>query len=264
MGYSYKLGVIGCGNMAEAIVSRACGTVLKASEIQVFDSDSAKLAALSSKYGVKAAYSNSELVSSCEYVLFAVKPQSLGGLNIGNAAINCLISIMAGVKIATLKANFNVSRIVRVMPNTPCSVGVGMCALTFDGCTEKDKLFAKGLFNATGKTIELDESKFDAVTAVSGSGPAYVYYFIEAMTNGGVQEGLTYEESKTLAIQTVKGAAELAERSDIELSVLIDRVCSKGGTTIEAVNYLKEKDVGAIVCEAVRRCAEKSRELGKR
>lgn len=264
MSYSYKLGVIGCGNMATAILNRALASLLKPSDVFVYDSDDTKSALLNKNYGVNVAKSNADIVNNCEYVLFAVKPQSIGTLDIANVKINCLISIMAGVKISTLKEQFKVDAVVRIMPNTPCSVGYGMCALTYYNTSDEQKNFVTSLFESTGATIELDEDKFDAVTAVSGSGPAYVYYFIEAMAKGGVKEGLTYEQSKKLAIQTMKGAAFMAEKSDIELAELIEKVCSKGGTTIEAVNYLKETDVEGKIVEAVSRCAEKSRILGKK
>ena len=264
MSYSYKLGVIGCGNMATAILNRSLASLLNAKDVCVYDSDSAKSALLKAKYGVNVADSNADIVKNSEYVLFAVKPQSIDTLNINDIKINCIISIMAGVKIETLKSKFNVNSIVRIMPNTPCSVGFGMSALTYFNCSDEQKAFVNSVFESTGATISLSEDKFDAVTAVSGSGPAYVYYFIEAMAKGGVKEGLTYEESKKLAIQTMKGAAYMAEKSDIELAELIDRVCSKGGTTIEAVNYLNETGVDDKIIEAVSRCAEKSRILGRK
>ena len=264
MSYSYKLGVIGCGNMATAILNGALSSLLKPSDVFAYDSDGVKAALINKNYGVKIAESNADVVKNCEYVLFAVKPQSVGTLDIADIKINCLISIMAGVKISTLRERFNVDSVVRIMPNTPCSVGYGMCALTYCNASEEQKNFVTSLFQSTGETIELSEDKFDAVTAVSGSGPAYVYYFIEAMAKGGVKEGLTYEQSKKLAVQTMKGAAFLAEKSDTELSELIEKVCSKGGTTIEAVDYLKETDVEGKIVEAVSRCAEKSRVLGRK
>jgi len=199
--------------------------------------------------------------------MFAVKPQHYKEITDANVFSDdkIVISIMAGVKIDVLRKNLASNcGILRVMPNMPCSVGKGISALCFDKINQQDKEFLTGLFSSCGDIIEIDESKFDAVTSISGSGPAYVYMFIQGMIKGGMQGGLTYDESKALAVATLDGATELAKISHEPLDTLVDSVCSKGGTTIEAVSIYKEKGLIDIIAKGIDACRNKSKILSEK
>ena len=204
-----------------------------------------------------------EELPQCEYVLFAVKPQGFSAVAKKYKPNGTVVSIMAGVKIDTIIASINAKSVCRVMPNTPCMVGKGMCALCFDNCTEKDERFLISLFSALGKAVVVTEDELDAVTAVSGSGPAYVYYFVKSMVDAGVKLGLSEENAKELALQTFDGAVEMVRTTGKPLSELIDNVCSPGGTTIQAINCFDENNLSKIVSKAMERCARRSAELSE-
>lgn len=258
----FLLGVIGAGNMATAIVKGALKS-LNAKDIVVSDKDEAKLEEMK-KSGICVTTDNIEVASDCKYLLFAVKPQ-VAKLVFDEIRdkINAdtVISIMAGISIDTIsKALGSDLGYVRVMPNTPAMIQKGMSALSF---TENvtDKEFVINLFNSLGKTVVLSESDFDAVTSVSGSGPAYVYSFIKAMIDGGTDGGLDFETAKTLTLQTIVGACGMVENSNDDIQTLIDKVCSKGGTTIEAVNSFIADDLNGIIRKGIAKCKARSEEL---
>ncbi len=260
---NYKLGIIGCGNMSTAIWQGVLkGELLKAEEILVSDLDEAKLAyALS--YGVNSA-DNLTIAENCEYVLWAVKPQCFPTIAQelkGKFKAKAVLSIMAGVSVDTLANSLDISDIIRIMPNTPCMVCKGMSALCFRGCDAAAKRFAHEVFSTVGEVTEIEENKFDAVTSVSGSGPAYVYMFLKGLVEGGIEGGLTYEEAKALGAATLQGAAELAKQSTKSLDELTDAVCSKGGTTIEAVKVYKNDGLVELVKKGVRACRYRSMEM---
>ena len=172
---------------------------------------------------------------------------------------------MAGVKLDTIFESVNgLTRAVRVMPNAPARVGKGMSALSYRGATDTDKMFVDGIFSSVGKTIIVDEDKLDAVTAISGSGPAYVYYFIKSMIDAGVKLGLTEDESATLTYQTFNGAIKMAQTTDTGLDKLIEMVCSKGGTTIQAIDCFRENNTDKIIEDAIKKCYDRSKELSKK
>lgn len=175
---------------------------------------------------------------------------------------------MAGVKKNTIKNALGVGviKVARCMPNLPCTIGsgaIGIDMTDFNSSTD-DTDFISNIFNSLGKILSVDESKMDAVTGISGSGPAYAFLFIDALIDAGVKQGLTKKEAKLLAAQTVLGAAEMVQREEQTLSELIMQVCSKGGTTIEAVKVFEEKNFSNIVSEAVEACVKRSQELSKR
>ena len=261
----YKLGVIGFGVMGQAIISRfIIDNKLNPSEICVFDLDKAKINSFS--YKINVADSVTDLVNKSERILFAVKPQHYKEAckGVDFSSVTTVLSIMAGVKVNSLRKYANINTgIVRIMPNTPCALGKGVCALYFDNTIDSEKVFIKNWFDACGDTVIITEDKFDAVTGVSGSGPAYVYTFAQGMIEGGMRGGLSYEDSKILALNTLIGAAELAKKSTEPLDVLIDKVCSKGGTTIEAVNVYKEKNLTGIIADGIDACRAKSKALSE-
>lgn len=256
----YKLCIIGFGVMGQAITQRIIEDgKLVPEEICVYDSLSDKISSF--PHAVVAKNSAREAVDEADRVLIAVKPQHFPELatQADFTKVNTLISIMAGVKIAAVRKNTKSENgIVRVMPNTPCALGKGVCGVAFDSVCDDEKEFIINLLSSCGGVVQLEEKYFDAVTSVSGSGPAYVYMFAEGMIKGGMNGGLTYEQSKSLALDTIIGAAELAKKSDEPLSVLVDRVCSKGGTTIEAVETYRANNLVGIVSAGVDACRRKS------
>lgn len=257
-----KLAVIGAGNMAGAIVTG----VVKSGKISAENicvSDVSKTAAemLRKKTGVRIASSNNECAAFGGVILIAVKPgviseaaKSISAENIENKLV---ISIAAGISAKQLEKYFAGARIVRVMPNTPAMAKAGMtavCKTENDGDIET----AESIFSCVGKTIVTEEKFIDAVTAVSGSGPAYIYMIIEALADGGVLCGLPREVAYTLAAQTVLGSAQMVMSTGRHPGELKDMVCSPAGTTIEAVKTLEQKGLRGAIIEAVEKCAEKS------
>jgi pyrroline-5-carboxylate reductase len=268
--FQYDLGIIGAGNMSGAITDGILRSkILDPKRVVVSDTDAEKLDALK-KFGFAVSADNVFLAKNSRNLLFAVKPQVFNAVASeikDEIRADAVLSIMAGVGTAKIASALNAARlnikICRVMPNTPCMIGKGICALTFVGYSDGEKSFVFDIFNALGETVELDEDKFDAVTAVSGSGPAYVYSFIDAVIKGGVENGLTFGEAKRLAVSVFKGASELAERSEQSLEVLIKNVASKGGTTEAALKVFAEKNLAEIIKDGVAAAAERSKELGK-
>jgi len=259
----YKLGIIGCGNMSTAIWKGIINSgLIVPNDIAVSDIDSVKLIYAAGN-GI-ANEDNLTIATECDYVLFAVKPQCFPDIAVElKGKLNCkmVLSIMAGISIAKLEESLGITSICRIMPNTPCMVCKGMSALCYQNCSDGDRSFAKSIFNIIGKTIEIEEEKFDAVTSVSGSGPAYVYMFMQGMINEGINGGLTYLEALQLTAATLQGASELALTSDKTLEELTDAVCSKGGTTIEAVNVYKKENLVGIVQKGVEACRNRSLEM---
>lgn len=257
----FKLGVIGCGNMANAIILGA-KDILKDEKVVVFDTDEQKASSLANQIGGVVASDNLFVAKNSEYLLIAVKPQSFSEITADLVDAEYVISIMAGVKTKTILSSIpNLRGMVRIMPNAPAMVGKGMSALSFVNSNESDMKFVKDMFNSIGKTTIIEEDKLDAVTAISGSGPAYVYYFIKSMIDAGVEIGLTIDESSLLTYQTFLGATEFAQKSPLSLEKLIDMVCSKGGTTIEAINSFNQDATQKIIEKAVKKCYNRSKEL---
>ena len=260
--YSYKLGFIGAGNMGKAIASGILSHgMLKEADILMSDVDP------KAQFGnVRIVPDCSEVLDECEYVILSVKPQIFPTLTdkIKAGKCRCIISIMAGVAVKTIKEAASAgAKVIRVMPNTPCSIGKGITAIAQNDADKECNDFAEQVFATTGETVSLPEELFDAVTGVSGSGPAYVYYFIRSMIRGGIDAGLEEQVAKKLTLATVSGAAEMVKRSSDNLDILIDKVCSKGGTTIQAVNCFDEKDLDGAIREGMARCVARSKELGK-
>lgn len=260
----YTLGVLGAGNMASAILQGIQkNSVLPASSIIICDINESALAQYSE---FETTTDSSFLFKNCEYLLLAIKPQVFD--NIANsikdaAGVNYIISIMAGIKSSKIKSDSGVEKVFRIMPNTPCRIGEGMSVIAKNDYCEKANSFVCSIFESLGKTLVLDESLFDTVTSISGSGPAYVYYFIKAMIDSGVENGLTYNQSKLLTTQTFLGATKMIESSNQDIEMLIDAVCSKGGTTIEAIESFKSDNIAAKIVSGVNKCKAKSEILGR-
>jgi pyrroline-5-carboxylate reductase len=265
----YQLGVIGAGNMAEAILRGILReNCLKHNEIIAYDPVAKRQQILAMEFSIMCAMDNTA-PGACPHVLLAVKPQVMKeALQQIAPVINedtTIISIAAGVTTAFMdKILGGRGRIVRVMPNTPMFVGWGVSALApGPRATSDDIQWTQKILAASGKTVVVEESMIDAVTAVSGSGPAYFFYLIEAMTAAGVAEGLDTEVAELLAVETCIGAGQLLHHTQKPPALLRKQVTTPGGTTEAALNIMQNSGVQDILTQAVRAAAERSRELGK-
>ncbi|MCM8900812.1 pyrroline-5-carboxylate reductase [Caldicoprobacter algeriensis] len=267
---SYRLGFIGAGNMASAIMRGiiACG-IVHPNNIYAFDVDLDKLNRLSAELGICTAKDNCQVVSNSDIVILAVKPNTYSKvlLEIKDCLEerHILISIAAGISVDFIKQLIGGRcKVVRTMPNTPALVGEGMTALcTNHELSPKELKAVKDILHSLGKVEEVSENLMDAVTAVSGSGPAYVAMFIEAMADGGVLAGLPRDLAYRMAIQTVIGTARLLSEWGKHPGELKDMVSSPGGTTIEAVRQLEKQGFRGAVIEAVNACMLKAKTMGK-
>ncbi len=264
----YDLGFIGAGNMAEAIVRAAIEQkVLAPQRIIAADVSEARRDAFAA-LGVTTTAINGEVITGAEQVLLAVKPQSLAGLAGDLAKLDVqrqvVISIMAGISSAKLEAVAGKPlRIIRVMPNTPLMVGAGMAGIApGEHAHEGDERLALRLFEAGGKAVRVEEAAIDAITAVSGSGPAYVFYLAEAMENAAAQLGLA-AEARTLVSQTILGAAQLLAQSPDSPAELRRKVTSPGGTTEAAIKHLDGNSTTAVLVNAIKAAHQRAAELGK-
>ena len=262
---NFKLGVIGCGFMSTAIIKGAIsGKILSSDQICVSDINKDSLERISS-LGVSTTLNNIDLVNNSEIVLFAIKPQNLNEVltNIKECDCKKFISIMAGVKKQKIKDVFPNAKIARCMPNTPCSIGSGAVGLDLsDFKCNRDKKFITSLLSSFANVVLVEEDKLNAVTGVSGSSPAYFYLFLKGIIESGVRNGLNYNDAKSLAVSTMIGAGKMVERNaDKSLDELINAVCSKGGTTIEAINVYNDCELSKITEKAIDACVKRASEL---
>ena len=266
-----KLGFIGAGNMGSAILrGLVASEYLTADDMAICDLNTRKLEELSDQYpGLTCTESDVELAEMCDMIVLAVKPFFMAEViehirdELNGKAV---ISIAAGWTVDQLTTALEGSgaTCLRVMPNTPAMVGEGMTAICEDTTfSEEDLAFAKGIFNSVGRTVLLPEKLFDGVIAISGSSPAYVYMMIEAMADAGVKEGLYRSTAYELAAQAVLGSALMVLESGTHPGALKDAVCSPAGTTIEAVEELERKGFRAAIMDAMKVCAQKSRDMSK-
>ncbi len=261
----FKLGVIGAGFMATALIKGAISSSsVDKNLICACDLSNDALNRISS-LGVSVTNDSLYLCDNSEYVLFAIKPQNLNDVlsAIKNTSCRKFISIMAGVKKEKIKHTFPDALVARCMPNTPCAIGEGAVGLDVVDYNEKREAdFIVGLLSSLAKVVIIEEEKLGVVTGVSGSSPAYFYLFLKGVIDAGVKRGLTYDQAKTLATATMIGAGKMVElNSDKSLDELIGAVCSKGGTTIEAINAFNKNKILGIVDEAVDACIKRSDEL---
>ena len=260
---------IGGGNMADALIGGLLKSGFGASQIRAVEVDGAARRRLSDKYRIECTAEIRGAVRPGEVVVFAVKPQQMkeaarfSGLK-DNA--NLVISIAAGITLASLSRWLGgATRIVRAMPNTPALIGEGVAGLyALAGYAESDMRQAETILGAVGATVRVEhEDQINAVTAVSGSGPAYVFYFIEAYEQAARELGLSEATARSLALHTFTGAAKLAATSPEPAAVLRARVTSKGGTTEAALASMAEDRVGEAIVRAIHAANERGRELGK-
>jgi pyrroline-5-carboxylate reductase len=274
-----KLGFIGAGNMAEALARGLVeNKVFKASELIASDVDAARRRKFKGALKVEVTTDNLKVLNSSRAVLFAVKPQTIdavltelaraadGAARGGGPGAKLFVSIAAGVTLGRLEGALGGrARVIRVMPNAPAMVGQGMAALVRGrNATRADEAFALKIFRAVGDAVALkDESLLDAVTALSGSGPAYVYLFAKSLADAAVAEGLPAELALRMALKTIRGAEENMRRSPMAAAELIRIVASPGGTTEAALKQLGADRFSDIVARAIKAAAERSRELGR-
>jgi len=257
---SITFAVIGGGNMAKAIVEGAIsGGVLHAESIVVADPEESSRDYFDA-LGCHTISSSSSLPET-PHVLLSVKPQVFAVVA-DDIKSDIVYSIMAGVTIENITRSTGNNRVVRMMPNLPCSIGYGATGFAVaDSTQDEDASLAKEIFSQIGSVIEVNETLMDAVTAVSGSGPAYVFYLAEAMLEGGIKVGLDVEIADALVRQTILGAAALLLQDDRSAKELREAVTSKGGTTAAALNVFNERKVLDAIEDAVVSARDRGREL---
>ena len=264
-----KIVFLGGGNMANALIGGMLKQGFVAADIHVIDPGAEARAKLSESYSVNCYASAAEAPAAPDVLLLAVKPQQMKEAvaplvgRLGNAVV---VSIAAGLDMAALSRWLGGHRkIVRCMPNTPALIGAGitgLCALPEVNAAEREA--ADRVLRAVGTTVWIaDEAQMDGVTALSGSGPAYVFLFIEAMQQAAADLGFTAEQGRQLAIETVQGAAALAAQSSEPASILRERVTSKGGTTEAALNKMAEMGVKQGIVAGIKAAQARGQELGK-
>ncbi|MFL0252188.1 pyrroline-5-carboxylate reductase [Clostridium neuense] len=266
-----KIGFIGCGNMAQAMIKG----IVKSKDVSpenifVSNPSEEKLKSIKRECGVNVTHDNKKVALNSDILILAVKPNKYSDVikeikdEVSRRAI--IVTIAAGISIDKVRLFFKSDdvKVVRTMPNTPALVGEAMTALCVsDNIKEEEVDLIRNLFDTFGKTEIIEERLMDVITGLSGSSPAYVYMFIEAMADGAVLQGMPREKAYKIAAQSVLGAAKMVLETKKHPGELKDQVCSPGGTTIEAVYYLEKSNFRASVMGAVDKCTEKSKEMAK-
>ena len=266
MNQQSKVAVIGAGVMGEALIAALISYGVKPEFITISEKRDERAAELIAKYSIKAAPLAAN-VSSADALLLVVKPQDMGAVleeikgSINPAAV--VITFAAGKTISFISNGLGTGNpVVRVMPNTPTLVGAGMAAASMGaGVTDAQKGFVLGFLAATGKVIEVGEELQDAVTATSGSGPAYFFAFVEAMVAGAKELGLSDADATTLTVQTIVGAAKLLDESGKSATTLRENVTSPNGTTAAALASFGSSELNSMVAKAMKAARDRSQEL---
>ena len=264
--YQMRTAVIGAGNMGEALIAGLIAYGETPANIAVCEKRAERAAELVSRYGIKIA-EISESVSDAEVILLVVKPQDMAnvlaeiGSSVNPAAV--LVSFAAGKKIDFIRTQLGkTNSVIRVMPNTATMVGAGMAAISLGaGVTADQREFVTGFLAKSGEVVEVSEDLQDAVTATSGSGPAYFFAFVEAMISGAQELGLSPEVATKLTVQTLVGAAKLLAESGKSASELRENVTSPNGTTAAALKSFSEGDLTALVAKSMQAARDRSIEL---
>ena len=269
--FSKKLGFIGAGNMATAMMSGiVSGEIFRANEIIMSDVSSDRLAFISEKYGVEVTTDNIAVAKNAEVMILAVKPQYYTQVITEIAPFvtkeQLIITIAPGQTLSSLTERFGSDdlKIIRTMPNTPAMVGAGITAVTPNANVTAEELeYVRTILGGFGISEVISEHLMDAVVSVSGSSPAYVFMFIEAMADAAVADGMPRAQAYRFAAQAVMGSAKMVLETGKHPGELKDMVCSPAGTTIEAVRVLEEKGFRGAVMDAMKACTDRSRSLGK-
>ena len=263
-----KIGIIGCGRMGEAILN---GIVkqkgVSPKDIFVSDVDSARLNRIKRVYGCDATFNNSKVAKMSDLIIMAVKPQDMiSALGSISACLNrkkLVVSIAAGVTIKKISSVIGGDvPVARVMPNMPALVRKSFSAFSFSKKADKGLMrFAKAVFSSIGDVAEVREKDMDAITAISGSGPAYFFYLVEILIKSGIKLGLTPETAKRAAVKTALGSVELLNKFNQDASILRKMATSKGGTTEAAFKVFGKERLNAIIEKGVRAARDRSKEL---
>lgn len=266
---AHKVAIIGGGNMGYAFASSMVREkVVDPDDLYIIDRDEATRLRISTELGCHVAHEINQNISKFEYLIVAVKPQSFVEVGRELAAFisdeQVVISIMAGVTISVMEKILHTPSIVRAMPNTPCQYGKGVTGYYMTDATEKKASVVQQLLEATGKAVKVEsESDIDAVTAISGSGPAYFYYFVQSLTEAAQALGLKQDVAELLVEQTMEGAHELIRRRSGNYEDLIKAVKSKGGTTEAALQAFEEDKFNTILASAVTKARDRAGVLSK-
>ena len=260
------IGFIGGGNMAEALIKGILQSGKK--DIMVSEPRIERRTYLEKTYGIKTTSDNKEVCTNCKIIILAVKPQNMDEVTAELSTVisgdALIVSIAAGITLAYLSARLKTSKIIRVMPNTPALVQEGMSVLSMCECIhDKEMGLVRGIFMSVGKVLVLPEKYMDAVTALSGSGPAFFALFAEKMIEAGTTIGLTFENAAELAIQTLIGTAKLLE-TGMPPAKLREMVTSPGGTTAAGLQVFEERGFANLVQAVIEAAAHRSRELGRK
>lgn len=264
-----KITFLGGGNMAGALIGGLLKTGFAANDIAVIELSPEARAKIASSYGIRCHAAPDAAAMACDALLLAVKPQQMREACaplLPYLKQQLVISIAAGLRLADLSRWLGgYDRLVRTMPNTPALIGAGVTGLyALPAVSEAERIGTERILQAVGSTLWIDdEAQMDAVTAVSGSGPAYAFLFIEALQEAAVQLGFTLEQARQLSIETTLGAARLAAQSEEPASVLRERVTSKGGTTEAALRTMAERGVKAGLVAGILAADVRGRELGE-
>jgi len=265
-----KLGFIGGGNMGEALVRGVLNAgIIDSARIIVSDISEERRKYLADEYAIALSTSNKDITTQADVIILAVKPQNMAEVledirgNVKDDHL--LISIMAGVKLASISAKLKKEvSLIRVMPNTPALILQGASAIALGpGATELHRNLAYSIFSAVGIVVEVEEKLLDAVTGLSGSGPAYIFLVIEALTDGGVLAGLPRPIAQKLAVQTTIGAAKLISETGRHPANLKDQITSPAGTTIHGLNVLESGGMRGLLMQALQKATLRSLELGR-
>lgn len=265
-----KIGFIGGGAMAEALIrGLLMAKLVLPSQVHITDISRARLEYLEKTFSVVTGFDSQEVARTADILFLTVKPQIINSvLDIIAPVVSkntIIISIAAGVTIATLQGKMPGVAIVRVMPNTPVAVGEGMSAIAlgkYAGPVVEE--IASALFSSVGKVVTVEENSMDAVTGLSGSGPAYVFMLIDALTDAGVRVGFSRQTALLLAAQTLLGSAKMVLETGEHPAKLRDMVTSPGGTAIAGIHMLEQRGLRAAMIDAVVSATTRSREMGKK
>lgn len=264
----YRLGIIGCGQMAYAIAKGIYRNGNgKLNEIIINDISNDRIELFKSEFNAKF-QQLPELIAASDIVLLAVKPHQIAGVLDNTTQYwqnsQLLISIAAGIPTKLIEEKIGNIPVVRTMPNTPCLVGMGVVAISSGNFAEEKHIkYAEELFNNIAKCVIIEENYMDAVTAISGSGPAYLFLTVEALINAAVSIGIDNQMARLLVVETMKGSLELLEKTGEHPAVLRDKVSSPGGTTIAAISELESRGIRAAYFDAVQKAYQRAKELGK-
>ena len=264
-----KISFIGGGNMGEAMLSAILSKeIADASSVTVSDISPERREYLEKQYGVSVTDNNNKAIGDADVIVLAVKPQNLtevmSGLKGSLKPQQLVLSIIAGARLASICQKLEHTAVIRSMPNTPARIGQGMTAWTASPeVTEQQRIWAGTILGAMGREIYVsNDDRIDMATAVSGSGPAYLFYFVEALLDSATQIGLSHDAAKELVITTVLGAGHLIVESGKEPAELRRMVTSPGGTTAEAIRELEQGKFSPLISKAVRAAYERAKQLG--